>query len=305
MKIALELSKENSVYESLATKFFEHYVYIAQSMAKKGIKSVEIWDPVDGFFYDVLRHEDGSFSRFRLRSLVGIIPIFAVEYFDAEELKQFPFFERNFFWFLKNRKELVAHCVIETKLVEKTFYVLTPVNQKQLESILTYIWNPEEFRAEYGLRSLSKHHEEHPFIFWNKTVAYEPGESSDRVKGGNSNWRGPVWMPLNFLLIKSLEKFSLVFQNQLAIKVLEENPVFLGEMARSFAQKILLIFQKNSSGIKPYQGKDFPFVEDPNWTSHHQFYEYFNPETGKGLGASHQSGWTSLVANLIDFLHKK
>ncbi|MBM3198315.1 MAG: glucosidase [Chlamydiae bacterium] len=303
MKIALELSLEDDVYESLATKFFEHYVYIAQTMAKKGEKSVEIWDPEDGFFYDVLRHEDGNFSRFHLRSLVGIIPLFAVEYFRAKDLEKFPAFAKNFFWFLKNRKEFVSHCVLESQVEGESYYVLCPLNQKQLESILGYIWNPEEFRSVYGLRSLSKYHEKHPFVFWDKRVSYEPAESLDRVKGGNSNWRGPVWMPLNFLLIQSLHTFSYVFQEKIAIQAGGESPVSLKEMTSSFAQRVLSIFLKNHEGIFPYLGKEFPFMQDPNWTDSFLFYEYFNPETGKGLGASHQSGWTSLIANVIDFLY--
>ena len=304
MKIALELAKKNRVYESLATKFFEHYVYIAQSMAKRGIKSIEIWDPEDGFFYDVLRHENGEFSRFHLRSLVGIIPLFAVEFLRAQDLEAYPSFASNFFWFLKNRKDLVLQCVMTVPREQETYYVLSPLNRKQLESILGYIWNPEEFRSPYGLRSLSKYHEKHPFVFWDKSVSYEPAESLDRVKGGNSNWRGPVWMPLNYLLIESLEKFAIVLQQEVVVQAEKELPVCLKTMAQSFAQRVLHLFLKDEDGHVPCLGKDFPFTKDSSWTKNYLFYEYFNPETGKGLGASHQSGWTSLIANIIDFLYK-
>lgn len=305
MKIALELSEENNVYESLATKFFEHYVYIAQAMTKKGRGSIELWDEKDGFFYDVLRHKDGTFSSFPIRSLVGIIPVFAVEYFSEEYLKRFPSLYRDLTWFLKNRKDLVSQCVIQTELSSKPYYVLTPISKDRLESILGYAWNPNEFRSEYGLRSLSKYHEKNPFEFQGNKVSYESAESLQRIKGGNSNWRGPVWMPLNFLLIQSLRKLSFVFEEQIQIKAPGEGPVSLGVMADSFSKRLINIFTLDAKGFRPFLGQEFLKQKDPNWSDYCLFYEHFNPETGKGVGASHQSGWTSLIANVIDSLEKK
>jgi hypothetical protein len=302
MRIALELSPGNKVYESLATKFFEHYVYIAQAMIKKGDKNIELWDEQDGFFYDVLRHPNGSFSRFQVRSLVGIIPLFAVEYLRDKDLKKFPSFYRDLNWFLKNRKQLVAQSVIIRELKKERFYVLVPMNVEQLQSILRYVWNPKEFRSQYGLRSLSKYHESHPFEFEGKKVCYEPAESQDRIKGGNSNWRGPVWTQLTFLLILALRRLAFVFDKELKIAIEGEDPVYLEKMAKSFSERLISIYTLDNEKNRPFLGKDFPYKNDPNWNQYFLFHEYFDAETGKGLGASHQSGWTSLVANLINYL---
>ena len=304
MKMALELSIENNVYESLATKFFEHYVYIAQTMAEKGEHAIEIWDGEDGFFYDVLRHKGGSFSRIQARSLVGIIPVFAVEYISEKELNRFPSLQKDLLWFLKNRKPLVDQCVMQTELNGHLYYVFTPVSRCQLDSILRYVWDPSEFRAEYGLRSLSKYHKEFPVAYQGGRLGYEPEESRDYLKGGNSNWRGPIWFPLNFLLIQSLQKLSFVFENKIRVEVKGEEPVCLKEMSNTFSRSLINIFADDKQGNKPFLGEAFPYQKDPHWTKHYLFYEYFNPDTGRGLGASHQSGWTSLVANLIDSIDR-
>lgn len=304
MRMAMELSTHNKVYESLATKFFEHYVYIAHAMKKRGDKDYELWSEKDGFFYDVLTYPDGNFAKFRVRSLVGLIPIYAVEYITEEELKKFPEFYTNFQWFLKNRPNLVENCVIPREKDEKKYYVLTPMNKDQLKSLLHYIWNPEEFRSEYGLRSLSKFHEKNPFEFEGRKVSYEPAESLEKIKGGNSNWRGPIWVQMGYLLIESLYKLSLAFQEDIHVKIGQEKPISLKDMADSFSQRTLSLFKKNDKGMRPYMGQHCPFAKDPLWNDHLHFYEYFDPETGKGLGASHQCGWTALVANMIDELRK-
>ncbi len=305
MKIALELAVTNKVYESLATKFFEHYVYIAQAMMKKGDKNIELWDEEDGFFYDVLRHANGSFSQFKVRSLVGIIPLFAVDFLSEKDLEKFPSFSRDFNWFLKNRKQLVSHSVITRKLQNETFYVLIPMNIEQLSSILHYVWDPEEFRSEYGLRSLSKYHEKHPFIFEGRKVSYEPAESLGRIKGGNSNWRGPVWVQLTFLLIHSLHKLSFVLGDEVQITVGREKPVSLGEMAHSFSERLISLFLENKKKARPFLGEKFPYKSNSHWNRYFLFYEYFHPESGQGFGASHQSGWTSLLANVISYFRNK
>ena len=304
MRMAMELATANKVYESLATKFFEHYVYIAHAMKKRGDRDYELWSEKDGFFYDVLTYPDGTFAKFRVRSLVGLIPIYAVEYITEEELKKFPDFRENFHWFLKNRPDLVENCVISKEKEDEKYYVLTPMNKDQLKSVLHYVWNPEEFRSEFGLRSLSKYHEESPFEFEGRKVHYEPAESSERIKGGNSNWRGPIWMQASYLMIESLQKLALAFQEEIHIKVEEENPVTLHDMASSFSERVLSLFKLNEEGVRPFHGPFFPYSKDPFWRDHLQFYEYFHPELGKGLGASHQCGWTALVANVIDELRR-
>jgi hypothetical protein len=299
MRIALELAKENRVYESLATKFFEHYVYIAHAMKKRGNQNYEMWSERDGFFYDVLTYPNGKFAKFRVRSLVGIIPLYATEVIEEDELAQFPEFKANYDWFLDNRKNLVEQCIIPLEKKGKKVYLLTLMNEDQLKSVLHYIWNPDEFRSSYGLRSLSKYHLENPFIFENKKIGYEPAESMERIKGGNSNWRGPIWIPTNFILIDVFKKMAKVALNEIEIKVGEEKPVNLDQIAHFFADGIISIFAKDKENTRPVWGNSFRFKEDPHWKDYIQFYEYYNPETGQGLGASHQTGWSALVANLI------
>lgn len=299
MRIALELSKENRVYEGLATKFFQHYVYIAHAMKKRGNRDYEMWSERDGFFYDVLSYPDGTFTKFRVRSLVGLIPLFAVEILHEDFIQTHSEFYANFQWFMNNRKDLVEPCIIPTIKDGKKHYVCTLMNAKQLQSVLQYVWNPDEFRAEYGLRSMSRFHEKNPFIFQGKQVGYEPAESLERVKGGNSNWRGPIWMPTTFLLVESLSKLTEAFEEDIKIQAGEEEPIRIGEMAHSFANRMIAIFSKNEEGCRPVFGPHFPFKKDPNWEDYLLFHEYYNPETGKGLGASHQTGWSALVANFI------
>lgn len=299
MRIALELSKKNKVYESLATKFFEHYVYIAHAMKKRGNRDYELWSERDGFFYDVLSYPDGTFTKFRVRSLVGLIPLFASEIIHEENLQKFPEFYKNFQWFLNNRKDLVEPCIIPTEKNGKRHYVCTLMNAQQLGSVLRYVWHPEEFRAKYGLRSMSRFHEKHPFVFQDKQVGYEPAESLYRVKGGNSNWRGPIWIPTTFLLVDALKRLTEAFEEDIKISVEGEDPVDLASMASSFANRIISLFSEDEEGKRPIFGSKFPFAQDSNWKDYIPFYEYYNPETGKGLGASHQTGWSSLVANFI------
>ncbi|NGX39189.1 MAG: hypothetical protein KR126chlam1_00511 [Chlamydiae bacterium] len=300
MRMALELSKHNKVYEGLATKFFQHYVYIAHAMKKRGNRDYEMWSDTDGFFYDVLTYPDGTFTKFRVRSLVGLIPLFAVEILHEEFMEKHPEFYRNFQWFMNNRKDLVDSCIIPTIKDGKKHYVCTPMNAEQLESVLKYVWDPEEFRANFGLRSMSRFHEKNPFVFQDKQVGYEPAESLYTVKGGNSNWRGPIWMPTTFLLVDSLLKLTEAFEEDITIKSPNEEPISIGTMAESFANRIIDIFAYDEKGQRPVFGPNFPFSDDPYWKDHILFHEYYNPETGKGLGASHQTGWSAIVANFID-----
>lgn len=304
MRIALELSKKDDVYESLATKFFEHYVYIGAAMKKRGNQNYEMWSDRDGFFYDVLTYPDGKFAKFRVRSLVGIIPLYAAEVLKEETIKNFPEFYRNFSWFLENRKDLVESCVIPVTKEGKKHYVMALMNQHQLTSVLKYVWAPSEFRSDFGLRSLSKIHQEHPFVFEGKSVGYEPAESLAKVKGGNSNWRGPVWVPTTYLLVHALQRLSGAFEKKIEVTAGEEEAVDLQQMSASFGNRIIDIFKKNAEGERPCWGAQFPFRQDPYWCDHLLFNEYYHGETGQGLGASHQTGWSALVANLIDELRR-
>lgn len=299
MRIALELSKSNRVYESLATKFFEHYVYIAHAMKKRGSRNYEMWSDRDGFFYDVLTYPDGTYAKFRVRSLVGLIPLYAMETLDEHELEKFPEFKRNYNWFLENRRDLVESCIIPIQEKHKKVFLLTLMNEEQLKSVLRYIWDPAEFRSEFGLRSLSKYHLDYPFVFENKRIGYEPGDSLERIKGGNSNWRGPIWIQTNYMMIDSLIKIAQVSLKEFKIRIDGENAVDIEEMASSFANRIIALFTKGENHHRPVWGPSFRFKDDPHWKDYIPFYEFYNPETGQGLGASHQTGWSALVANLI------
>ncbi len=306
MKIALELSKEDGTYQLMATKFFQHFVYIANAMKQMGNKNYSMWDDDDGFFYDVLVYPNRSFSRFRVRSLVGLIPLFAVEIIDEELLNRFPEFKTNFLWFLKNRKTLTMDCVIpfQNPADENNSYILSLVTPDHLKKILHYIWDPEEFHSNYGIRSLSKYHEKNPFIYKEFQVGYEPAESINRIKGGNSNWRGPIWFPINYLILTSLQSFAHAFEPGEKANPEVTEDVKIEQIIISMANSLISIFKKDPSGKRPFFGPSFPFVQDPHFQDHLLFYEYFHGENGQGLGASHQTGWTGLVANLIDEFRK-
>ena len=305
MRIALELAKKDKTYEAMATKFFQHFIYIAHAMKKRGNREYELWSEKDGFFYDVLSYPDGQFAKFRVRSLVGIIPLYATEILTQEEINQFPEFKRDLHWFLSNRQELVKDCVLPIGKGEQQVYLLSLVNREQLKSVLSYVWNPAEFRSEFGMRSLSKFHENNPFYYKDKQIYYEPGNAQSKVKGGNSNWRGPIWLPTTYLFIQSLKTFAKVYKEDFKIELKGEKPVSIDGIARYFSERLVSLFKKNPQGEIPLYGASFPFKKDPLFTDHYLFYEFFHADTGQGLGASHQTGWTGLIANLIAELYEK
>jgi hypothetical protein len=300
MRIALELSRENQAYQGLATKFFEHFVYIGAAMRHMGKRDFELWSENDGFFYDVLRFPDGSFHKFRVRSLVGLIPMYAVDLLSEEELAPFPEFQANVEWFLRNRKELTRWCVRQMERDGKKSYLLSLMNETQMSQLLARLWDPAEFRSPHGPRSLSKFHQANPYRYMGAEVHYEPAESASKIKGGNSNWRGPIWFPTSFLLIESLRTLSVGYGSSFHVHAADEAPVTLGEMARGLATGLVSLFLRDDSGKRPIYDDQRMFQEDPNWRDCLLFYEYFHGDTGQGLGASHQTGWTGLVATLID-----
>jgi hypothetical protein len=301
MRIALELARDDEAYLALATKFFEHYVYIGAAMKHMGGRNYELWSEKDGFFYDVLRYADGSFHKFRVRSLVGLIPLYAVERLEEDWLAPFPEFRRNLDWFLSNRRELVERCVSTVRRDGKKVHVLALINEGQLRRLLARVWDPGEFRSPHGLRSLSKYHEAHPFVFGGDEVGYEPAESLAMLKGGNANWRGPVWFPTSFMMIESLRKLGQAYGPSLTIAgAAGEPPVTLANMARGFADRLIGLFTRDEADRRPAHGGRARFRDDPHWRDYLLFYEYFHGDSGAGLGASHQTGWTGLVATLID-----
>ncbi len=302
MRIALELAQSDSAYEVLATKFFEHFIYISAAMKNMGGRNYQLWDEQDGFFYDVLRYPNGNFEKFRLRSLVGLIPLYAVEVLHRRELEAYPTFLADMEWFIRNRQDLIGNtcCMIDDAGGRR--YLLSVIERCQLARLVNRLTDPAEFLAPCGIRSLSKHHLEHPYRFGDTIVQYEPAESRVKTKGGNSNWRGPVWFPTTYLLIESLLRFGEAFGPEFAVSLPEFRgaPVGLQDFAREIAARLISLFKRDRNGLRPCYGGSMKFQQDPHWRDHVLFHEYFNGDNGAGLGASHQTGWTALVANLID-----
>ena len=300
MHIALELAKENRTYESLATKFFQHYTFIGKAMKNIGGRDFQLWDDREGFFYDVLRYPNGEFHRFRVRSLVGLIPIFAVDVLSEEELKQHSEFTADLQWFLRNRQALAKHACIPDTRDGKDILTLSIVDREQLKRLLERIWDSSEFLSDYGIRSLSKYHREHPFAFGSSVVRYEPAEEDIKLKGGNSNWRGPIWFPTAYLIVESLRKYSEGLGPDFGLEGPDGRVTNTLQMAEEIANRMINIFKRDPNGRRPVFGGARKFQEDPYWRDHLLFYEHFHGDNGAGIGASHQTGWTALVANLIN-----
>ncbi|HJZ69877.1 MAG TPA: glucosidase [Blastocatellia bacterium] len=302
MRIALELAKENKVYEGLATKFFQHYIYVGAAMKRRGGRDYSLWDETDGFFYDVLRYPDGSFHKFRVRSLVGIVPLYAIERLEIDWIRPFEQFTANLKWFTENRQDLVEGVCHRIQHEGVDVHVLTIVDEQQTKQILERLIDPNEFLSDYGIRSLSKYHEQHPYVFGDSEVRYEPAETDSKLKGGNSNWRGPVWFPTSFLMIESLRKLGKAYGPHFSVLLPDESgrQVTLTEIAREIANRLIRIFTRNEEGRRPIYGGTKKFQEDPHWRDYILFYEYFHGDNGAGIGASHQTGWSALVASLID-----
>ncbi len=300
MRSALELAAESKSYESLALKFFEHYIYIGAAMKNMGGRKYSLWDEDDGFFYDVLRYPDGSFHKFRVRSLVGIIPLYAAETLRLDDIENFQEFKTNFQWFVNNRKQPTETCC--HFIERKKQYELTIVDEHQLRRMLERLLSPEEFLSDYGIRSLSKYHQQHPFLFGQSEVHYDPAESSNKIKGGNSNWRGPIWFPTTFLIVESLRTLGAGFGDDFKISIPGDSrgDRNLFEISREIADRMIHIFTRNEHGKRPVYGGTTKFQEDPYWKDLILFYEFYHGDNGAGLGASHQTGWTALVAALID-----
>ncbi len=301
MRIALELAKHDPVYEVLATKFFEHFVYIGSAMKHVGGRNYQLWDEQDGFFYDVLRYPNGQFHKFRVRSTVGIIPLYAIEVLHRSELEPHKTFLADIEWFIRNRPDIVGHACYTIGEGDEQRYVLSIVDPHQFGRVLQRLADPNEFLSPVGIRSLSKWHEEHPYQFDDITLRYEPAESADGTKGGNSNWRGPVWFPTTYLLIESLLRFGDALGPQFAVTPPGAGaPITARALAETVANRLISIFKRDARGMRPCFGGTTKFQQDPHWRDYLLFNEYYHGDNGAGLGASHQTGWTGLVANLID-----
>ncbi|MEW6683239.1 MAG: glucosidase [Nitrospirota bacterium] len=306
--IALELSRENPAYEDVATKFFEHFVYICRAMNDLGGAGVGLWDPEDRFYYDVLQQPDRKPFPLKVRSMVGLIPLFAVETLDSDTVDRVPGFKRRLQWFIEHRPELANH--VETRTVgdEHVHRFLSLVNRDRLGSVLRTMLDEREFLSPYGVRSLSACHRDRPYTLvcdgTEHRVAYEPAESRSGLFGGNSNWRGPVWFPVNFLLIESLQKFHYFLGDGYTVECPSGSGklMTLREVGEELSRRLTRIFLRGADGRRPVYGDNPTFQHDPHWRDLVLFYEYFHGDDGAGLGASHQTGWTALVAKLLQQL---
>lgn len=305
IKIATELARDRPIYEDLATKFFEHFMRISGAMINCGGKGYSLWDPIDGFFYDVISMPDNSIIHLKVRSMVGLLPLLAVETANKEFFDTHPLFKARMLWFLERNPD--SQMNMSGLGIDKNSNknLVAMLSRERLISVLRYMLDEDEFLSPYGIRSLSKFHEKHPYKLEidgkSYTISYEPGNSKSRLFGGNSNWRGPVWLPLNFLIIESLQKFHYFYGDNLKVECPtgSGNWLTLWEVSVEISRRLINLFLSDEEGKCPADGQRPIFQKDPYWKDMILFYEFFHGETGSGLGASHQTGWTSLVAKLI------
>jgi hypothetical protein len=305
LAMALELASDDPAYEDVASKFWEHFIYIANAMNHRGNDRIGLWDESDGFFYDVLRYPDGRKQPLRVRSMVGLIPLFAVETLEPELLDRLPDFKRRLEWFIDNRRDLVSNVACMRNRGMGKRRLLSIVNRDQLRRILQVMLDEQEFLSPYGIRALSQHHRDHPYTLdLNGTthrVDYEPAESSTGLFGGNSNWRGPIWFPVNYLLIESLQKFDHYLGDDFKV----EFPTGSGRMltlwdvAAELSRRLSSIVLRDEQNRRPVYEGVTKFQTDVHWRDLILFHEYFHGDTGRGLGASHQTGWTGLILKLL------
>jgi hypothetical protein len=304
MAIALELAKEDPAYEDVASKFWEHFLYIANAMNHLGCDGNGLWSQEDGFFYDVLRANGGSIP-LKIRSMVGLIPLFAVETLEPKLIARLSGFKRRLNWFVENRTDLIGSVACMRTPGEGERCLLSIVNADQLRQVLKIMLDENEFLSPYGIRALSRAHCDQPYVLpvngVEHKVHYEPAESSTGLFGGNSNWRGPIWFPVNYLLIESLQKFHHYLGDDFKVECPTGSGRYLTlwEVAAEISRRLSRIFLCDKEGQRPVHGADERYRDDPHWRDLVLFYEYFHGDTGSGVGASHQTGWTGLVAKLL------
>ncbi|HYO83112.1 MAG TPA: glucosidase [Bryobacteraceae bacterium] len=305
LAIALELAQDDPAYEDVASKFWEHFLYIAAAMDNLGDCGASLWNQEDGFFYDVLHMPHGGHLPLRVRSMVGLIPLLAVETLEPETLNRLTGFERRMQWFIRNRPDLTKHVACMKSEGEGARRLLSIVNTTQLRQVLSYVLKESEFLSPYGIRSLSRHHHAHPYVLpvngFEYRVGYDPGDSTTGVFGGNSNWRGPVWLPVNFLLIESLQKLHHYYGNEFTVEFPTGSGAYMNlwDVAAELSRRVARIFLKAPDGSRAVNGTNSIYTDDPHWRDLVLFYECFHGDDGSGIGASHQTGWTALVAKLL------
>jgi hypothetical protein len=304
MRIALALAEDNHVYEDIATKFFEHFLLIAEAMTNIGGEGIGLWDEADEFYYDVLEFTGSNPVPLRVRSMVGLIPLFAVEVLDTAVIDRLPEFSTRLHWVLDRRPELARLVSRWMDTGHEERQLLSLLRGHRMKCLLRRMLDESEFLSEYGIRSMSKYHEQNPFTLEHDGtrfgVGYVPGESTSGVFGGNSNWRGPIWMPVNFLLIESLYRFHSYYGDDFRIEYPAHSGNFLSlaEVANELARRLCRLFLRGEDGRRPVLGP-VPPPGRPDFQDDPLFYEYFHGDTGRGCGAAHQTGWTSLIALLL------
>jgi hypothetical protein len=301
LSIALELAQTRPVYEDMASKFFEHFVAICESVNTLGGNG--LWDEEDGFYYDQLKI-DGRTIPLKTRSLVGLLPLIGVEILYEDAIFNLKGFRRRMQWFLQYRPDLARLITIDNKR-GRTHHLLAVPTQERLRRILKYLLDENEFFSPYGIRSLSKIHATRPYIFradgQEYRVDYIPGEGNTYLFGGNSNWRGPVWFPINYLILEALKRYHFFYGDDFKVECPTGSGVLknLREVAHELSRRLIRIFLPDSAGRRPCHGNENLYASDPYWKNLILFYEYFHGDTGRGCGANHQTGWTGLVARLI------
>jgi hypothetical protein len=305
LTIALELARYDRVYEDIATKFFEHFLYIAEAMNNIAGEGIELWDPDDEFFYDVLHLESDANVRLKIHSIVGLIPLFAVTTIEPQLLDMLPAFKTRLEWFLKNRPDLsrLVSRWYEAGMGERRLLAIT--RGHRMKSVLRRMLDPGEFLSDYGVRALSRYHRDHPFRLTlsgqQYAVDYEPAESAGGLFGGNSNWRGPIWLPINYLIIEALQQFHHYYGEDFKVECPtgSGNLITLDQIADELSNRLIRIFELDRDGRRPFLGDHEQFQRDPHWRDYLLYYEYFHGDNGAGLGAAHQTGWTGLIAKVI------
>jgi hypothetical protein len=304
LEIALELALQDPIYEDLAVKFYEHFVWIASAMDQIG-DNQDMWDETDGFYYDVLRLPDGSAQRLAVRSMVGLLPLCAVTVYPEEVLTKLPGFVDRVRSFNRRHPDLLRNINPPGREGVQGRRMLSVLDEAKIRRVLARVLDPAEFLSDYGIRALSRYHLDHPYVFrlggQEYRVAYLPAESDSGMFGGNSNWRGPIWMPVNVLLIRALLQLYSFYGDEFTVECPTGSgrQMTLFEIARDIAERLERIFLRDENGKRPVYGATRRFQEDPHWRDLILFYEYFHGDNGAGIGASHQTGWTGLVSALI------
>jgi hypothetical protein len=305
MRIALELARHNKVYEDIATKFFEHFLHIVEAMNNIGDKGIGLWDEADQFYYDVLNLSDGSMVPLKVRSMVGLIPLFAVETLEHDLMEELPDFHGRLEWFLNYRPDLARLVSRWDEPGQGHRHLLSLLRGHRMKSLLKRLLNETEFLSDFGVRAISRHHLDSPYQFplggATVEVRYQPAESDSGLFGGNSNWRGPIWMPVNYLIVESLQKFHHYYGDDFKVECPTGSGKFMsiGEIADELARRLTKLFLKGPDGQRPVLKYHPKLAADPHFKDYVLFHEYFHGDNGRGVGASHQTGWTGLVAKLL------